>query len=282
MRKQARVTSAAGLVPFGHLGCGFHDRADFLARAAEYIADGLEHHQFIAYVGDKSRNALQAEVAGMPAIGERSSDIQVTSIEDYHVFLPGDDVIDAERCVKNYVEAAQQALANGYMGFRAVVDTTAVARTAEQRTAVTALEYLVDQEMAVQPFSALCAYDTGQLGSAAAELTCLHPFVFVGREAPGFRMYAQPGVAFALTGELDAGSDAVFTAALHRTWALTCDNTLVIDAQGLEFIGHQQLCTLDRCARADGRTIVLRTDQQIPTRLAGLLELTNVRVEPPG
>ncbi|MBO0865078.1 MAG: MEDS domain-containing protein, partial [Mycobacterium sp.] len=122
-------------MPFGHFGFGFHDRAVFLARAAEYIADGLEHHQFIVYVGDKSRDALQAEVAGMPAIGERSSDIQVTSITDHDVFLPADDVIDAERCVTQYVEAAQQAIAHGYMGFRAVVDTTSVARTPEQRAA---------------------------------------------------------------------------------------------------------------------------------------------------
>ncbi|MGH3970695.1 MAG: MEDS domain-containing protein, partial [Mycobacterium sp.] len=145
-RKQARVASAAGLVPFGHLSCGFHDRADFLARAAEYIADGLEQHQFIAYVGEKSRDALRAELAGMPAIGERSSDIQVTPIKDHYVFLPADHVIDVEACVAHYVEAARQARANGYMGFRAVVDATAVARTAKQRAAMTGLVYLVDQE----------------------------------------------------------------------------------------------------------------------------------------
>ncbi|MGH3967427.1 MAG: STAS domain-containing protein, partial [Mycobacterium sp.] len=131
----------------------------------------------------------------------------------------------------------------------------------------------------VQPFSALCAYNTSQLGSAAAELTCLHPFV--GDEGPSFRLYAQPGVAFALTGQLDAASDEVFTTTLHRILALTRDNPLIIDAQGLEFISHRQLCTLDHCARADGRTVVLRTNQRVPTRLASLLKLSNVRVEPP-
>lgn len=276
-RKQGRVASAADLVPFGHLSCAFQDRADFLARAAGYIADGLEKHHFIAYVGEKSRDALRAELSDMPAIGERSSDIQVTSINDHYVFLPGDDVIDVERCVARYAEAAQQALANGYMGFRAVVDATAVARTAGQRAAMTGLGYHIGQAMAKQPFSALFAYNTSQLGSATAELTCLDPFV--GDEASNFRLYAQPGFAFALTGQLDAANDAVFTTALHRTWALIRDNP-IIDAQGLEFISPRQLCTLDQCARADDRTAVLRTNQPVPTRLASLLKLTNVRVEP--
>lgn len=279
-RAHAHVSSAAGLVPFGHLGWAFNDRADFLACAAEYIADGLEQHQLITYVGDKSRDALQAEVASMPAIRDRSSDIQVTPIRDHYVFLPGRDVIDTERCVTNYVEGARQAIDDGYTGLRAVVDATAVARTAEQRSAMSALEYFVDHEMSVRPFSALCAYDMGELGPVAAELTCLHPFV--GNEAPHFQIYAKPGVAFALTGQIDAACDEVFTTVLHRTLALTDDKDLVIDAQGLEFIDHRQLCMLDRNVRAESRTIVLRTDQPVPIRLARVLELTNLRVEPPG
>jgi anti-anti-sigma regulatory factor len=277
-RQHGVVASAAGLPPFGHLGWGFGDRAEFLARAAEYLADGLRYNHFVAYVGEGTRDELRAELAAMPAIGERFGDIEVNSIKDHYVYLPGSDVIDAKRCAANYVVAAQQVIANGYMGFRGVGDVTSVARTPQQRAALTTLEYLVDQKMAVQPFSTMCAYNTSRLGSAADELTCLHPFV--GEQTPTFRLYAQPGADFALTGEIDAASDETFTTALRRTWPLNIDNTLIIDAQGLEFITHKQLNTLDQRARADGRKVVLRTVQPIPTRLAGLLELTNVRVEP--
>jgi hypothetical protein len=267
------------LVPFGHLGWGYRDRAEFLARAAEYIADGLEHNQLIAYVGDSTPDELHAELAGMPAIGERLGDIRVIPTKDHYVYRPGGDVVDAKRCLERYVWNAKQATANGYTGLRAVSDVTPVARTAEQRAALTGLEYLVDQKMAVEPFSALCAYDTSQLGLAAAELTCLHPFV--GKDAATFRLYAESDADFALAGDIDAGSHDIFTTVLRRTWPLTGADTLVIDAKDLEFIGHRQLCTLDQWARADGRKVLLRTGQRMPTRLVGLLDLTNVRVESP-
>lgn len=278
-RPQGVVPSAAGLIPFAHLGWGYTDRAEFLVQAAAYIADGLKRNHFIAYVGEQSRDELQAELAAMPAIRERLDEIQVTPIEEHYVYLPGSGgVVDAERSVANYVAAARQAIANGYTGFRAVVDAAAVARTPEQRAAMTSLEYVVDQKMAVEPFSALCAYDTRQLGSAAAELTCLHPFTREG--ASSFRLYAQPGTTFALTGEIDAAIDALFATTLHRTWALMQDDPVMVDAQDLQFISHRQLVALDHCARADHRTIVLRTNQRVVTRLVGLLGLTHLRVEP--
>ena len=40
-RHHGVVDSAGGLDPFGHLGWGYRSRPEFLARAAEYIADGL-------------------------------------------------------------------------------------------------------------------------------------------------------------------------------------------------------------------------------------------------
>jgi hypothetical protein len=70
-RPQGVVASASSLVPFGHLGWGYSDRAEFAARAAEYIADGLEQNQSIEYVGEGSRVALAAEFAAMPDIRDR-------------------------------------------------------------------------------------------------------------------------------------------------------------------------------------------------------------------
>lgn len=281
MRKQGVVASAAGLVPFGHLGWGFRDRTDFLARAAEYLADGLEQNQLMAYIGNKSREALQAELAEMPGIGDRpgSAGIQVIHVEEHYVFRPGSNVIDAERCVTKYLWCAEQAIANGYTGLRAVSDVTPVARTPEQRHALAALEYLVDQKMAVLPVSALCAYDTSELGPAAAELICLHPFAATNGSA--FRLYAEPGLGFALTGEIDAASDELFITTLRRVWPLVTDDPLVIDVHRLEFISHQALLALDQHARAVGRRVVLRAGRGVPARLADLLDLTNVRVEPP-
>ncbi len=283
MRPHGAVASAAGLLPFGHLGLGFQNRAEFVDRAAEYIADGLQHNQYVAYVGDLSCAELRRELAAMPGVAghPESGGILVKSAKDYYPFCAGSDVLDAETAVAMYAQVAQEAIANGYSGFRAVVDVTPVARSCEQREALATAEYLNDQQIAVGPFSAMCAYDTSQLGPAAEELLCLHPFV--GSTSVTFRLYAEPaaGVDFALAGEIDAYGNKLFATILQRAWPLGGGHTLCIGARGLEFIGHEQLLLLDRRARQERREIRLLTDQPVLMRLVTLLDLTNLRVEPP-
>ncbi|BBY06881.1 MEDS domain-containing protein [Mycobacterium noviomagense] len=278
MRRHGVVTSAVDLVPFAHLGWGYRDRDDFGARAAECIVGALRGDQRIEYVGNAGREALRAELADLGFDEQlRSGRIRVMPVEDSYEFYPDSDVVDAEATVAERVEATDQAIADGYRGLCTVNDAIELTRTPEQRDAWAAFEFLIDQRMPVLPFSALCAYDVNGLGRAAAELLCLHPFV--GPDEVGFRMFAEPGVDFVLVGEIDAANDDAFTAALRRTWPLLGEGTIVIDAHGLSFITHTQLRTLDDYARAQGRQVVLQTDQCIVARVAELLELTNVRVQ---
>jgi hypothetical protein len=128
----------------------------------------------------------------MPGIGAHldAGGIGATPFEDYYVYRPGTDVIDADESVRKYLAAVELAIGNGYTDFRAVADVMPVARTPERRDALARLEYLVDQRMAVLPFSAFCAYDMSELGVAGKELICLHPFVNKGSVA--FQLYADP------------------------------------------------------------------------------------------
>jgi hypothetical protein len=278
MRPQGVVTSAADLVPFAHLGWGYRDRADFGDRAGECIVGALRGDQRIEYVGNASREVLRAELADLGFDEQlRSGRIRVTPAEDCYEFHPDSDVVDAEATVAERVEATDQAIADGYSGLCTLIDAIGLTRTPEQRDAWAAFEFLIDQRMPVLPFSALCAYDISDLGVAAAELLCLHPFV--GPDLVDFQMFAEPGVDFALVGEIDAANDDAFAAALRRTWPLLGDGTIVIDAHRLDFITHTQLRTLDDYARAQGRQVVLQTDQRIIARLADLLELSNLRVQ---
>ncbi|MDT5324285.1 MAG: hypothetical protein QOF25_1437 [Mycobacterium sp.] len=94
----------------------------------------MSHNHRIAYVGDGSPDALQAEiVAATPAITEhlQSGNLEVLSTADNYAFRPGTDVLDAEEALTRYLTTVKQALADGYSGFRAVVDVTPVARTPE-------------------------------------------------------------------------------------------------------------------------------------------------------
>ncbi|ORV18480.1 MEDS domain-containing protein [Mycobacterium celatum] len=275
------MDSAAGLAPFGHLAWGYHSRAELLSRAAEYIADGLRQNQYIAYAADRSHEQLRAELVAMPGIGQHldSGRIEAWPTRDYYVYCPDTDVIDADGAVAKYLDAVDQATAKGYSVFRAVSDVTPAARTAEQRDALARLEHLVDRQMAELPFSALCAYDVDQLGAAADELICLHPFVSEGSVM--FRIYADPDAELdlALAGEIDAASDELFDAALRRLWPLLRGNILRIGAKKLEFLGHKQLYAVEERAREHDRKVVRATNQPTITRLIEVLGLTHVRVD---
>lgn len=288
MARSLRTTSGSAACPaparwtrFGHLGWGYHNRADFLGRAAEFIAACLRDNQRVAYIADDGHAALRAELSGIPAVAESvaSGAIDVIPAADFYVFASGGNVVHAELTLSKYVAAVEQAITDGYRGFAAVVDVTSVARTTEQRAAMAALEYLGDQQIALRPFSALCGYDIGQLGPAAGELICLHPSA--NKDATNFRLYAEPeaGMTFALAGEIDAAGHQLFATTLERIWPLSRGDTLRIDAQQLQFISHRQMSLLEECARAHNREVVLWTDQPVPTRLVDLLKLTSVRVE---
>jgi MEDS: MEthanogen/methylotroph, DcmR Sensory domain len=282
MRLHGVLDSAAGLTPFGHLAWGYRGRAEFLSRAAEYIADGLRLHQYVAYAGEGTREALRSELAEMPGIGEYldSGSIEATPAEDHYVYLPGSDVIDADESVVKYLAAVDRAIAEGYNGFRAVSDLTQVARTPEQRDALARLEYRIDQQMAMLPLSAFCGYDVGNLGATADELICLHPFVSKGSVT--FRLYADPeaDVDFAISGEIDAAANKLFDTTLQRIWPLESSHTLHIGAQELRFISHEPMFNLEERARDQDRKVVLSTNQPAISRLVDVLDLIHVRATP--
>lgn len=274
---------AAEAAPFPHVGWGFIGRDRFRAYAAQYIVDGIGHNQWVEFIADGPREQLYAELAAMPALSERigAGGIGVTPASQFYTFLPGTQVVDPDQAAAAHIAAIGEALHNGYAGLRTVVDATALARTPQQRDALARQEFLLDRAMTVLPFSSLCAYDVGQLGAhAAGELICLHPEVRA--QAPSFRLHAAAGASFALSGDIDAAGDALYSIVLERIWSFTDDDPVVIDTQGLAFITPRQLCGLNRYARADGRHVLLRADRGVVARLGDLLDLTNVALVPPG
>lgn len=274
-RQHGVVDSAGGIIPFGHLGWGYHDRVEFLARAAEYIADGLAQNQWVEYVGAGSREELRAQLDTIPLDTAR---VTVTPAEEFYGLADCAGVVDPLATIASRGQTLENALALGYSGVRVITDATAVTATPEQRDAFARLEFLFDQEMAGQRISALCAYDTTRLGDDACGLICLHPLV--GGASPSFRLYAQPDAAFALGGEIDAATFTTFTTALQRICPVVDGEEVIIDAKRLGFITHRELCALDDQARQQSRGIVFRDASPLLVRLAELVTLTNIRVDP--
>jgi hypothetical protein len=133
-RRQAVVGSAAGLVPFGHLGWSYRDRDEFFLQAARYLADGLVEGQWVEYVGAGDREALRAELASLPRLPGLAPDrVAVTPVREFYGLATGSAVVDPDLAVRDRVAATEAVVHAGYTGFRAVVDTTSLVVTEEQR-----------------------------------------------------------------------------------------------------------------------------------------------------
>lgn len=263
---------------FGHIGWQYQGHDEFLCRAAEYLAVGLNLDQRMVYVGEEEPAALRAALAAA-GLGAGADEVDIKAVPEHFRFRAGGDVVDAESMVERYAAAAIASVADGYSGLRIVIDVTPVVRTPAQREAQAALEFLGDRRISTLPVAALCGYDIAELGDDAAGLLCLHPGT--GPRPVPFQLYTQPARrnAIALTGDLDAASEALFIATLQRILPLLSHGTLDIDARELEFVGHRQLVLLDRCCAAHGRTAVLRSNLPTVHRLFELIGFHNVRLD---
>ncbi len=185
---------------------------------SEHVGLLFASHAAVAMAGAQRNEQLnRAELEGINADGPG---LGVSPVGDFYRFAGHSDVVNPVAAVAARVDATEKALAAGYTGFRAVVDATAVVRSAEQREAFACFEHLLDREMCVRPVSTLCAYDVGELGSTAvAELACLHPLANPG-SAP-FQLHAERDVDFALAGDIDLACDELFATTVRRVVPLS-------------------------------------------------------------
>lgn len=263
-------------MPSGHVCWAYTSRAEFRTRAMEYLQDGADAGQWLEYVGTGPRAALQADLAAVDELAALVHDgsLAVTPVEEFYAVQPGSTIVDPQAAVTARIAATKQALADGYTGFRAVVDATAMAASPQHRAAFVQFEHLIDHAMSSLPVTALCGYDLTELGhSAAAELACLHPLSNI--ETP-FQLYAQPDGSLTLTGNIDHHCTELFSHALGTATTLAPDEHVILDLHTLTAIGPDQLLELDRLARAYERTIVLRAAPPAITRLLHHLQPTHV------
>ncbi|AEF37065.1 conserved hypothetical protein [Mycolicibacter sinensis] len=266
---------------FGHIGWQYRDHDEFICRATEYLAIGLNLGQRVGYVGDDEPTRIRAALAAA-GLGAAADGVDVKTVPEHFVFRAGGEVVDAAGMAERYAAAAIAAVADGYSGLRVVIDVTPVARTPEQREAQAALEFLGDRRISTLPVAALCGYNIAELGEAAAGLLCLH--AAAGPASSPFQLYSQPARrnAIALAGHLDAASEVLFAATLHRILPLLSQATLEIDARELDFVGHRQLLLLDRCCAAHDRVAVLHSSRPTVRRLFDLIGFEHIHIDTGG
>lgn len=261
--------SARNLPPDGHVCWAYSGRGEFFERAGEFLAEAAANGVLIQYVGAGSGRELRADLPEI--LDEIPADAAVYTLDEFYavghrgVVLPEASVEARAACARAHGRPT-----------RTVVDPSALVRTPEQREAFARFEFLVDGRMQRAGSAALCAFDAEVLAPAeVAELACLHPYAGAGSSL--FRIFAQPGAAFALAGEVDRSCRSLFARALERIVPLCPEGPLVVDGRRLQYIDHHGLHTLGSAARRRGATVTLWTDAQSATpdvlRLLGLDDL---------
>jgi hypothetical protein len=252
----------------GHLCWAYDDLADFRACAVEFLGAGAAAGELTWYVGATTTSQIAA------VLGDTGRFVDV--IEAY----ASGSVVDPAAQVAAYTTATEAALAAGYSGLRVAAEVSGLVGSPAQLDAFARYEFAIGRYMLTAPMRAVCGYDRGALGDTAiAEAACLHPRSSAG--ATPFHLHpADPeSDDVFLDGELDAATEDLFTAALHRTGPVRTGRPIVVHADGLRFADHRSLLILERFAERHGTTAVLRTPHTGTQRLADLLGLRHVRIE---
>lgn len=280
-RRSGLVEHARGLGARDHVCWRYDDATQRQARAREFLAEGLARGKRVYYVGSGDVDGLVEDlrdIDGIDAALTRGA-ARVASLD---AIYPAEAVVDPVAQLRTYVKETEDAVAAGFAGLRVAADTTALVRTPAQLEAFTRYEHLVDRYMNAHPFSALCAYDGTELGEQTiAQLACLHPTA--NTLDPRFRLHAAStsGGVTALSGELDASNHKLLKMILGRIDPQPGADILELDGSDLAFIDHRNLLHLIEHAERHGATLVLRTSWPGAARIVAVLDLPNVRVEPP-
>ncbi|HUQ59478.1 MAG TPA: MEDS domain-containing protein [Lentzea sp.] len=276
-RRSGFAEHGRGFGPHDHVCWRYRDERDLRDRVREFLSEGLALGHRVGYIGTGDPEILAEDLDGIDGIREalRTGAAQVASLDTTY---PVGTVIEPAAQVRAYAEATDAALAAGFAGLRVAADCTSLVRTPQQLDAFSRYEHRIDRYMVDRPFSAMCAYDAGEVDDHAfAQLASLHPNANVS--SAGFRLHAADERATAFAGEVDQTSEDLFALALHRADLRPHDGQLAFDATGLTFLDHRTLLRLSRHAADRDASVVLRTSWPGVSKLVNLLDLANVRVE---
>lgn len=257
-----------------HICLAFTDPAEFGARAARFLADGLDRGLRVRLVVGEGGDDLADRVGRL--LDPRPGAFEVATLTD--AYRDGQVAVDPSQQVRAYAAATDAALTAGFTGLRVAADATSLVGTPTQLDAFARYEHLVDRYMVGHPFSAMCGYRHPDVGAdTVAQLACLHP---QADPEPAFRLHAGP-TGTVLSGEVDLAGRQLLRDALDRAGLPVVSGRIVLDAAALDYVDHRGLLVLSELARARSATVVLRTRLRMAARLVEILDIPGVRVELP-
>lgn len=279
VRATGAVDHGRGFGVHDHVCWRYDDTAEFRARAIEFLVDGVLAGQRVLYVGPATPDALLADLRGNPVLTEALA-YGTATVADVTATYPGGVAVDPFTQAAAYAEATEQAVTDGFTGFRVAADATSLVRTPAQAETFARYEHLVDRYTAHRPFAAMCAYDRAELGDElVADLACMHSAA--SRGATGFRLSgtARPGCVAAVGGEIDLVEAAGWRRALDRAdLHPVIGDEILLDATELTFIDHHGLVALADAGFDRGAPVVLLDGPRAAGRVIELLDIPHVTV----
>ena len=264
------MTTAAELQLGDHVCLPFGADEQLQCHISDFTAAGLADRQQImvftravtvADMADWLRRQNRAFAAALDA-----GQLQVHRPDDVH--LSG-GYFDQHRMMATFVQATDQAYADGYSGLRATVDMTWALRD------VPGVEQLFDFEAAAnrlftdRRLIGVCAYDRRRFDAASMERACAaHPIT------PGLSMLRcaeVPGAGLALEGEADMANRNAMAALL----GCLPDADATLDLTGLTFADAASLGLLMQLATRRAHRITVCCTARM-ARILRLIDLDQV------
>jgi hypothetical protein len=260
-----------------HLCWAYDRRDDLPGLLVEYLGDGVGQRQRICYLSAGDRDALRADLAGLPGLNRLvdTGAVKLMAVAESDAAHP----VRAAEHIARIAGETEAALAEGYRGLRMAADCTTFAAGARKRDAFARFEHQLDCYVAAHPVTVLCLYDRSLLGAAATtELAAVHPLTQPA--ATPLRIFAGRGADLALAGEVDALGVALLERTLDRVQLPRDGRPVLVDATTLTFVDHLALRALDRWAVREDLALTVVNAGHLISRLAELVGLSHVRVVP--
>jgi anti-anti-sigma regulatory factor len=244
MRAHGVMASTRGFGPSDHACWGYQTDAERRAVTIDWLADGLDRHQRLVYVADRSADELTDDLAGLEGrdalLAGGTLEVHPTTLL-YDLSRP----IDVDWQLATYAATVDRAVADGYVGLRVVADITALVADRGRHAAHRRWEHAADRYMARHPLAPLCTFDA-TVAPDIETIVCLHPLRRPGDALAAFSLWASDDVVV-LEGEADGLSADVLADVLDAIGAV---DEVTIDVSMLRFVDGRAAFVLRNAVRA--------------------------------
>jgi|GEM_PF-1286507 len=237
-----------------HICVGYDDDRFFRRTATEFFAAGIEASERVGFFAPPPKLAeltawLSASGIDVNRLASRG---QIVLGDVSAAYLP-DGAFDPKRRIESFSASIDEALADGFTGFRVIGDVASIMDRQDVRAEWLSYELRADLLAARKPIAALCSFDHRVCPEQVAlEAAAVHSYRYGDvAEPPPFRIVAGAGAGLRIEGEIDFGSATsvaklLLNASEDAAPAIDVSDLAFIDAAGMRALASGAVALLQR------------------------------------